>query len=171
MSDTLANFMFDNENFLVDDEESLTFLYEDEEETVKDSDIDSWNVMIVDDDAEMHKVTKFALQSFEFENKNISFISAYSGEEAKRLIATERNVAIILLDVVMESNDSGLQVAKHIREVAKNEEVRIILRTGQPGEVSEDTVIFNYDINDYKIKTELTHQKLLNTIVLALRGA
>lgn len=126
--------------------------------------------MIVDDDAEVHKVTKFALQSFKFENRTISFTSAYSGEEAKQLIAAQPDVAIILLDVVMESNDSGLQVVKHIREVTKNDEVRIILRTGQPGNLSEEAVILNYDINDYKIKTELTHKKLLNTIILGLRS-
>jgi len=170
MPDTLANFVFNDEYFLFDDDEPITFIHEDEPETGQTHHANSWNIMIVDDDAEMHKVTKFALQSFKFENKNISFTSAYSGEEAKQLIAAQSDVAIILLDVVMESNDSGLQVAKHIREVTKNNEVRIILRTGQPGNLSEDAVILNYDINDYKIKTELTHQKLLNTIILALRS-
>lgn len=170
MVDRLANFVLNDEDFLFDDDEAITFIHEDEPETGQTHHTNSWNIMIVDDDAEVHKVTKFALQSFKFENRTVNFTSAYSGEEAKQLIAAQPDVAIILLDVVMESNDSGLQVVKHIREVTKNDEVRIILRTGQPGNLSEEAIISNYGINDYKIKTELTHQKLLNTIILGLRS-
>lgn len=70
----------------------------------------------------------------------------------------------------MESDDAGLQVAKYIREVAKNNHIRIILRTGQPGQAPERQVIVNYDINDYKSKTELTAQKLFTVVMSSLRS-
>lgn len=76
----------------------------------------------------------------------------------------------MLLDVVMEDEGAGLRLAKHIREVLGNKLVRIILRTGQPGQAPEYEVITAYDINDYKEKTELTTQKLYTTLVAALRS-
>lgn len=130
----------------------------------------SWKVLIVDDEPEVHAVTKLALSDFTFQGKDLQFISAYSGEEAKQLILEHPDAAIVLLDVVMETDDAGLKVAQYIREVAHNNHVRIILRTGQPGQAPERQVIVNYDINDYKSKTELTAQKLFTVVMASLRS-
>ena len=131
------------------------FLFSDEpEEIVSEIEQGTWKVLIVDDEPEVHAVTKLALSDFEFQNKRLEFISAYSGAEAKQLIDEHSDAAIVLLDVVMETDDAGLQVAKYIRETAQNNHIRIILRTGQPGQAPERQVIVNYDINDYKSKTE-----------------
>ncbi len=70
----------------------------------------------------------------------------------------------------MESDDAGLQVAKKMRDELGLEEPRIILRTGQPGYAPEESVIKEYDINDYKTKTELTRSKLVTTIIASLRS-
>ena len=129
-----------------------------------------WKVIIVDDEPEVHAVTKLALSDFEFQGKRLEFISAYSGAEAKVLIDKNPDAAIVLLDVVMETDDAGLRVAQYIREVAKNNHIRIILRTGQPGQAPERQVIVNYDINDYKSKTELTAQKLFTVVMSSLRS-
>ncbi|MBH0058269.1 DUF3369 domain-containing protein [Pseudoalteromonas sp. SWXJZ94C] len=147
------------------------FLFSDEpEEVVSDIEQGTWKVLIVDDEPEVHAVTKLALSDFEFQNKRLEFISAYSGAEAKQLIDEHTDAAIVLLDVVMETDDAGLQVAKYIRETAQNNHIRIILRTGQPGQAPERQVIVNYDINDYKSKTELTAQKLFTVIMSSLRS-
>ncbi len=130
----------------------------------------SWKVIVVDDEPEVHAVTKLALSDFEFQDKRLEFISAYSGEEAKQVIQQHPDAAIVLLDVVMETDDAGLKVAKFIRETAKNNHIRIILRTGQPGQAPERQVIVNYDINDYKSKTELTAQKLFTVVMSSLRS-
>ncbi len=129
-----------------------------------------WKVLLVDDEKEVHSITKIALSDFVFERKKIEFINAYSAAEAKVLIAQHPDTALILLDVVMEADDAGLQVVKHVREALKNTMVRIILRTGQPGQAPERKVIVDFDINDYKTKTELTAQKLFTTVVAALRA-
>jgi PAS domain S-box-containing protein len=130
----------------------------------------AWKVMIVDDDPTVHEVTLLALEGFNFQGKPISFISAYSSQEAKSLLKTHPDTALIFLDVVMEENDSGLQLTKYIRDTMQNQLVRIILRTGQPGEAPEESVIVDYDINDYKLKVELTHHKLFATTVAGLRN-
>ena len=83
------------------------------------------------------------------------------GQEAKQLIQAHPDTAVILLDVVMEAEDAGLQVVKYIREELGNQLVRIILRTGQPGQAPENFVVVNYGIDDYKTKTELTSQRLV----------
>lgn len=130
----------------------------------------AWKVLVVDDEEEVHAVTKLVLADFTYENKRLLFLHAYSGREARELIAEHPDTAIIFLDVVMEKNDAGLDVVRHIRKELKNSFVRIILRTGQPGQAPAEKVIIEYDINDYKEKTELTAQKLFTTMVASLRS-
>jgi len=129
-----------------------------------------WKVLIVDDEAETHSITKLVLNDFIFENKPLQIISAYSGEEAKTLITQHPDFAVILLDVVMETEHTGLQIVKFIRNTLQNRLTRIILRTDQPGQAPEAEIIKNYDINDYKDKTELTSQKLIILLYSALRS-
>jgi len=130
----------------------------------------TWKVLIVDDEEEVHAVTKLVLKDFSYDKKGLSLIHAYSAAEARELIAQHPDTAIVFLDVVMERNDSGLEVVRYIREVLQNALVRIILRTGQPGQAPAEKVIVEYDINDYKEKTELTAEKLFTTMVATLRS-
>ena len=130
---------------------------------------EKWKVLIVDDDEEVHSVTKIALKNFVFENKSIEFFDAYNGAESISILEKHADIDLVLLDVVMQSDDDGLKTVKKIRDNLKNKNVRIVLRTGQPGSAPEQEVILNYDIDDYKEKTELTSTKLFTTVVTALR--
>jgi diguanylate cyclase (GGDEF)-like protein len=133
--------------------------------------IDKWKVIIADDDPDVHRATQIALKNLIFEGKLVVFLSAYSAEECKRLITDiHPDAALVLLDVVMETNNAGLNLVKYIREELNNHQIRIILRTGHPGEAPEESVILNYDINDYKLKIELTRQNLLTTVLASLRA-
>lgn len=129
-----------------------------------------WKVLVVDDDQLVHNTTKLVLTDFKFEDRRIELLHAYSSSEAKKVLKEHTDVAVIFLDVVMETEDSGLRMVKYIREDIKNSLVRIILRTGQPGQAPEEKVIVDYDINDYKTKTELTVQKLYTSLISALRS-
>ncbi len=131
---------------------------------------EKWRMLIVDDEPGVHNTTKSVLRKFTFENKGLEILSAYSGEEAIELLKKDNDIAVVLLDVVMETDDAGLIVAKRIRDEIGNKIIRIVLRTGQPGTAPEKDVILNYDINDYKEKTELTSLKLFTTMVASLRS-
>ncbi len=129
-----------------------------------------WRILIVDDEPSVHVTTKLVLNNFHFMNRELSFFSAYSAAEAKTLLRHRDDFALIFLDVVMEEEDSGLKLVRYIREELKNQFVRIVLRTGQPGYAPEERVVIDYDINDYKTKTELTVTKMTTTLIAALRG-
>jgi diguanylate cyclase (GGDEF)-like protein len=129
-----------------------------------------WRVMIVDDDHDVHTATTFALSNLEMQQRPLQFLHAYSAAHARQLLENEQDVAVILLDVVMEQDDAGLQLVRHIREVLKLAEVRIILRTGQPGYAPELEAIRDFDINDYKTKSELTRIKLYTAVTAAIRS-
>lgn len=129
-----------------------------------------WKVLIVDDEPEVHDITRLVLGGFRFEDRPLQFLSAHSGSEALARLREHPDVAVMLLDVVMESERAGLETVRSVREELGNRFVRIVLRTGQPGQAPEHEVIANYDINDYKEKTELTAQKLSTTMYAALRA-
>lgn len=129
-----------------------------------------WKLLIVDDDEIIHTMTRMVLTDYSFEGRPLELLSAYSGKEALEVLRRTDDIALILLDVVMETDDAGLKCVKTIREELNNQMVRIILRTGQPGHAPEQEVIINYDINDYKAKTELTAQKLFTVVTASLRA-
>jgi signal transduction histidine kinase/DNA-binding response OmpR family regulator/HPt (histidine-containing phosphotransfer) domain-containing protein len=132
--------------------------------------VEPWLILIVDDDPAIHATTKMVLRGFTFEGRPAQFLSAATAAEARGVLRDNPAIAVILLDVVMESDDAGLRLVRYIRSELNNRRVRIILRTGQPGQAPERDVILSYDINDYKSKTELTAQKLFTSVVAALRG-
>lgn len=157
----------DSEGYLFQNDDLLVFA--DEKEDASD-DVDSWKILIIDDEQDIHNVTKMVLKDVCFDGKKLEFQSCFSGETAKTFLKENDDIAVILLDVVMEKDTSGLDLIKFIREEIQNTYVRIILRTGYPGEAPEREVILNYDINDYKEKTELTSQKLFTSVIAALRA-
>ncbi len=129
-----------------------------------------WRVLIVDDDPEVHNVTRLALNKARFKGRPLELVNAHSGEEARRILADDPDIAAVLLDVVMETDQAGLDVVRYVRDTLGNHRVQIILRTGQPGQAPEREVIDAYEINDYKAKTELTSEKLYTAAATAIRA-
>lgn len=123
-----------------------------------------WHVLVVDDEEEVHGITKLALSGFEFSGCGLQFHHAYSAKQAMEMLEQRQDFAVMLVDVVMETDHAGLDFVKHVREVAKLKFPRIVLRTGQPGQAPERQVITTYDINDYKQKTELTQEKMFTVM-------
>jgi len=146
--------------------EELKFRDEPDEATT--ASLPTWTILIVDDEREVHAVTEMALSDFEFSGRRLKFLHAYSAKEAKHVLARETDIALVLLDVVMENDHAGLDVVEYVRDELKNPFVRIVLRTGQPGQAPELEVITRYDINDYKNKTELTRTRLFTTVYTSL---
>ena len=129
-----------------------------------------WKIAVIDDDQAVHEGTRFALSDYTLNGQTLEILSAYSAAEGRTLMREHPDIAAVLLDVIMETDAAGLDLVEYIRNEMKNETVRIILRTGQPGQAPERRVIVDYDINDYKAKTELTADKLFTSLTAALRS-
>ncbi|MES2297857.1 MAG: PAS domain-containing protein [Pseudomonadota bacterium] len=129
-----------------------------------------WRILIVDDNEEVHKATQISLRDTTYQRRGIEFLNAYSAQQGSATLRHTEDIALVLLDVVMETQDAGLRLARHVREDLGNHAVQIVLRTGQPGDAPERKVIVDYEINDYKSKSELTGTQLYTTVIGALRA-
>lgn len=129
----------------------------------------SWKVLIVDDEPDVHSLTKLLLRNFNYRKRGLSFLSAYSATEARDVMREHPDTALVLLDVVMETEHAGLALVDYIRNDLANKSTQIVIRTGQPGQAPPLTVVSNHGINDYKEKTEITQQSMILTVVKALR--
>jgi CheY-like chemotaxis protein len=145
-------------------------VFADESDEVELEELPPWKLLIVDDEPDVHSVTRMVMNGFRFDGRGLTFLSAYDGVTGLQLLEDNPDIAIVLLDVVMETDDAGLRAARAIREQLDNQLVRIVLRTGQPGQAPEERVVLEYDINDYKAKTELTAARLFTTVASALRA-
>lgn len=153
---------------MLDNDDTLVFAPEEEPQFIPTK--ARWKVLIVDDEPSVHDVTKLALKNFIFDGRKLEFIHAYSGKEAQKILTKNGDIALALVDVVMETEHAGLDLIRYIRDELKNHMIRLVLRTGQPGEAPERKVILEFDINDYKEKSELTQQKLFSAVLTSLRS-
>jgi signal transduction histidine kinase len=152
------------------DQDDVLQLIEDSGRAPETSTARKWKVAVIDDDQAVHEGTRFALSDYNLNGQTLEILSAYSAAEGRTLMRAHPDIAAVLLDVIMETDAAGLDLVEFIRNEIKNETVRIILRTGQPGQAPERRVIVDYDINDYKAKTELTADKLFTSLTAALRS-
>jgi diguanylate cyclase (GGDEF)-like protein len=129
-----------------------------------------WRVLLVDDEPDVHTATKVALRNLDIEGRRLEFQHAYSDAEARKVLQQEAPFAVAVIDVVMESDTAGLDLVRYIREELADARVRLILRTGQPGYAPEISTIQNYDINDYRTKSELTQSRLFTSLTMAVRS-
>jgi signal transduction histidine kinase len=152
------------------DQDDVLHLIEDSGPEPEQSTARRWKIAVIDDDQAVHEGTRFALSDYTLNGQSLEILSAYSAAEGQVLMRQHPDIAAVLLDVIMETDAAGLDLVEYIRNEIKNETVRIILRTGQPGQAPERRVIVDYDINDYKAKTELTADKLFTSLTAALRS-
>ena len=133
-----------------DDQDDLVFLEEHPMTPTALGARSVWRVMIIDDDEDVHSTTTFALGNLDMQHRPLEFVHAYSAGQAREMLKDELEIAVILLDVVMEQDDAGLHLVRYIRETLKMADVRIILRTGQPGYAPEIDAIRDFDITTTK---------------------
>ncbi|MCM8732779.1 diguanylate cyclase [Azospirillum sp. A1-3] len=129
-----------------------------------------WLVLVADDEPEVHAVTRLALARLRFRDRPVRLLDCASAAEAERILRDTPDIAVILLDVVMETEDAGLQLVRRIRQDLGNRAIRIVLRTGQPARVPEEDLVLAYEIDGYTAKTELTARRLFTSVVTALRA-
>ncbi|MEA2059604.1 MAG: PAS domain S-box protein [Thermodesulfobacteriota bacterium] len=129
-----------------------------------------WKILITDDDTEIHSITEKTLSNFTFKGRSLKFLHALSGKEAEQILEQNPDTALILLDIFLEKENAGLDLIRHIREVLGNTITQIVICTGQPDNAPEQSVIEAYEINDYRLKTEMTAQKLYTVVTTSLRS-
>ncbi len=148
----------------------LLFAPEDQDlENQDNKSSNTWKIAIIDDDILVHQVTKMVLEDYTFDGMPVEFIGAFSRKEGHKLFEEHNDIAVCILDVIMETDTAGIELAHDIREQLNNHTTRIVLRTGQPGLSIEEEIISKYCINDYKTKTELTSAKLRTVITSCIR--
>jgi signal transduction histidine kinase/CheY-like chemotaxis protein len=152
------------------DQDDVLHLIDDTEPASSSTTSRKWKIAVIDDDPAVHEGTRFALSDYSLNGQGLEILSAHSAAEGRELMRQHPDIAAVLLDVIMETDSAGLELVEFIRNEIKNETVRIVLRTGQPGQAPERRVIVDYDINDYKAKTELTADKLFTSLTAALRS-
>ncbi len=152
------------------EQDDVLHLIDDTGTAAEESAARKWKIAVIDDDPAVHDGTRFALSDYSLNGQGLEILSAYSAAEGRKLMSAHADIAAVLLDVIMETDVAGLELVEFIRNELENETVRIILRTGQPGQAPERRVIVQYDINDYKAKTELTADKLFTSLTAALRS-
>ncbi|MGV7212732.1 ATP-binding response regulator [Bradyrhizobium sp. UFLA05-112] len=152
------------------EQDDVLHLIDDTATAAEDTTARKWKIAVIDDDPAVHDGTRFALSDYSLNGQGLEILSAYSATEGRKLMREHNDIAAVLLDVIMETDVAGLELVEFIRNEVRNETVRIILRTGQPGQAPERRVIVQYDINDYKAKTELTADKLFTSLTAALRS-
>ena len=130
----------------------------------------AWKVLVVDDEEEVHRLTQMVLEDYTFESRKLEVLTAFTGKDAVRIMEAEEGIALVMLDVVMETDDAGLKVVRYIREKLNNDIVQIVLRTGQPGLAPPQEIIAEYNINSYNSKVELTAQKIFTIVTASLRA-
>jgi len=123
-----------------------------------------WKILVVDDEESVHTITNAALEKKQFDESCLEILNAMSAKEAKIILDSYDDIALAIIDVVMETPEAGLELVEYIRKTLNNHMMRLVLRTGQPSQAPEEHVINFYDINDYKEKTELTAQKLYTLV-------
>jgi response regulator RpfG family c-di-GMP phosphodiesterase len=130
----------------------------------------TWKLLVVDDEPDIRALTHLNLKGFRFADRDLELLEAGSAQDAKDVLAQHQDIAVALIDVVMETDDAGLKLVEYIRQDLKNLMVRLIIRTGQPGMAPERYVIEHYDIDDYKDKTELTATRLYTGVRSAIKS-
>ncbi|MBF0337609.1 MAG: hybrid sensor histidine kinase/response regulator [Nitrospirae bacterium] len=169
------NCLWDMPESMPEDSEPYLFFEEDtppqlQVDAQADADASAWKVIIVDDEPEVHRATRATLVDFVFQERQLHFVSAFSAKEARQVIKDNADVSVIILDVVMESEQAGLSLVRYIRQELGNKHVRILIRTGQPGIAPEKSVIVDYDINGFLDKGDLTIQRFYTAIITCLRS-
>jgi signal transduction histidine kinase len=130
----------------------------------------TWCVLLVDDDEEVHAATRLALRGVHFLQKDLELVSVYSGEQGRQVFMARNDIALAIVDVVMETEQAGLELVHYVRNTLNNHHTRLVLRTGHAGQAPQDKVIREYEIDDYKEKSEMTQRKLHTLLYSKLRA-
>lgn len=129
-----------------------------------------WKILICDDDETIHQLSDFVLARIRFMDRGVELLHAFNSDECLESLKENPDTALLMLDMIMEEDDSGIKVLKRIREELKNPLVRVVLRSGHSDPDLPKELFEVYDLSDYKEKTQLTSKGSDRMIYSALRA-
>lgn len=133
--------------------------------------VSPWRILVVDDDAEVHEAMDLALGGVSIHGRPLRVEHCHSAATARARLATaEADIDLVLLDVVMETVDAGLDLLEEIRALPLTRDIPVLLHTGQPGQAPEVAVRGRYDISGYLTKSNVTRPVLIAALESALLG-
>lgn len=154
-----------------DDDDVLTFLDETPDAANPAAETQApWVLLVVDDEQQVHEATTLTLRRARIANRPFRFLHAYSAAEARNIICAEPQIDLVLLDVVMETRDAGLRLVTELRGPMARTDLKILIRSGQPGFENDATVRERYPVDGYMQKTQQTYTLLMDVIGELLLG-
>ncbi len=127
-------------------------------------------MLTVDDDQTFQSSLVYSMRDFRYGQSALEILRASNSDQAALILAAHEDIAVVFLDVVMETEDAGLRLVRSIRETLQNNQVRIVLLTGQPGFAPVRPTLEELDINEYWLKSELNEARLFNVLTSNIRS-
>jgi CheY-like chemotaxis protein len=155
-----------------EDEDLFSFAEEDPADTgnTPATALPPWVLLIVDDEPQVHEATTLTLRRGRVGGRPFRFLHAHSAAEARALILAEPQIDLILLDVMMETRDAGLRLVDELRGPMRRPDLRILIRSGQPGTENDHSVIEHYAVDGFMQKNQQTYQLMMEVIGDILLG-
>ncbi|MBB4121875.1 EAL domain-containing protein [Martelella radicis] len=128
-----------------------------------------WKILVVDDNPDVHAATEYALKGVVIFGRPLETVCAHSASEAIAKVGEHDDIAVSMIDVVMEADDAGLSLVKALRDMGFSD-MRVVLRTGYPGYAPELSVVTDYEIDGYHTKDELSRTRLISLLTTSIRA-
>ncbi len=129
----------------------------------------TWKILIVDDEQDIHKIIKMIFDNHKIDDMNLEIFSACNSDEAIFLLKENSDIAVALVDIVMETEDAGINCVRRIRNELKNDKIRLILKTGYPSQIPGPEILEAFDISMFKQETDLTTQIIIEMICTSIK--
>lgn len=129
-----------------------------------------FSILVVDGTSALPDLAREALTNLSVDGVGIRLIGAASAAEARQALYDHPEIAVILLELVLEHERAGLDLISHIRNDLGNQRTRIVVCTAHPDAISEEEVIGGADVSDYRAKAELSPRALRTAVTGQLRA-
>lgn len=129
-----------------------------------------WLVLVVDDEDSMREMIRIWLRDLTYQGRPVEVLEATSKLEALQVLRRTPEVAVVLLDQVLEGPNDGIETALYIRRTLGLRETRVILNTALDQALPKLDVLQREEVNDIQYKNELSLQKLQALVITNLRN-
>src|SRR5262245_31027469 len=131
-----------------------------------------YDVLVVDDEPDVLRITQLALRNVRYANLPLRLHMCESAAAARRVLGGRQllpAIALAIVDVVMETDEAGLDLCEHIRTKQGNHVTQLVVRTGQAARFRQSDVIERYDISGFVNKADADDLWMVSTVKTSIR--